>query len=86
MVGWLVVRSAPAELTTNGIMESNQAIWENCMSKKDILLVMTVVNLITGNTPSVSKVDSAYESAIKSFERHGQPPKEVRISRAIRRD
>lgn len=56
------------------------------MSEEEILLVMTIVKLITGTTPSAKAVDSAYDSAVKSLGRTGQPPKEAILSHAHRRD
>jgi hypothetical protein len=56
------------------------------MTDEEILLVMTIVKLITGDTPNVSKVDSAYESAIKSLNLRGRAPKEVKVTSANRPD
>ena len=48
------------------------------MNDREILLVMTIVNLIKGSTPTAANVEKAYEDAVKKLERRDRGPVQAR--------
>jgi hypothetical protein len=90
-MGFIVFRNCRCRLACNalipyiGIMVFNCDPGENCMTEKDKLLVMTACKLL-GKDVKFTDVEKAFDEVKKRLELSRLPPREAKVSHAIRRD
>ena len=55
------------------------------MDRNEMLIVLTVIELLD-QSKSIPEIERAYEKARKKLDRPNHPPKEAKLTYAIRRD